>query len=428
MRIFPTAVLVLLIFSVSAFAATTATDMPLGQSTSADDLFETQRGYFHPSLNLSEVYSDNLFNTKLNTQEEYITIITPALWLAFPGQLQPAEPLNTDTTAAGGLTLSRFGEDDARPFQAFLNYEAGIKRNKNFSSEDVTTHRLRGLLRGTLTSGLSLELNDLYIQSHDAYATGTSIGQNEFASNLIAVKAAIPLGERFKLRLAYSNFLVDYDTTANSFRDRTDNTTSGTLYYALSQKTKLFGQYSFLDVAYDDNVASDNSQQHTYLGLDYNISEKVQALVKLGYGSQDRSGTLDGRNDFIYELQADYQFTPKNNLNLLLLRKLKESDVASINGILGNSLTATFSQMLGQRLVASAVAGWSRDAYDGLTTVGSKTAEREDDYLMLSLSLSYAMQKWFEISGGYNYVQRDSNFSNFNYASNGLFVNVTGKL
>ena len=111
-----------------------------------------------------------------------------------------------------------------------------------------------------------------------------------------------------------------------------------------------------------------------------------------------------------------------------LLRQLKESDDVSTNGILASAVTATFSQMLGQRMVASAVAGWSRDDYDGPTTVGSKTAEREDDYLMWSLSLSYALQKWFEISGGYNYVQRDSNFSDFNYNANGLFVNLTGKL
>ena len=50
------------LFSVSSFAAASATDIPLGQSAAADDLFETQRGYFHPSLNLSGVYTDNLFN------------------------------------------------------------------------------------------------------------------------------------------------------------------------------------------------------------------------------------------------------------------------------------------------------------------------------------------------------------------------------
>ncbi len=429
MRTFLTATFVLLIFSVSSFAAASATDIPLGQSAAADDLFETQRGYFHPSLSLSEVYTDNLFNQpSSNAQEEFITVVTPGLWLAFPGQLKPAAPLNTDTTSAGGLTMSRFGEDDDRPFQAFLNYEAAIKSNKNFSSEDITTHMLHGLLRGTLTSGLSLELADVFNKNHDAYATGSSVGQNEFTSNLIGLKADIPIGERFKLRLAYSNFLVDYDTIANNFRDRSDNSVTGYLYYALSQKTKLFTQYSFLDVGYDNNVTSDNTQQHVYMGIDYSISEKVQAMVKLGYGSQDRDGALDGREDFIYEVQADYQFTQKNNLNIAVLRKLKESDAVGTNGILGSSFYATFSQMLGQRLVASAVAGWSRDEYDGLTTVGIKTAEREDDYLTLSLSLGYAMQKWFEISGGYNYVQRDSNFNNFDYDSNGLFINLTGKL
>lgn len=428
MRISLSVFFILLTFSVASFAAPSATDVPLGQPAAADDLFETQRGYFHPSLDLSEVYTDNLFNRpSSNEQEEYITIITPGLWLAFPGQLQPAEPVNTDTTATGGLTLGRFAEKDERPFQAYLNYEAGIRRHKNSSSEDITTHKLHGLIRGTLTGGLSIEVNDVYTQSFDAYAATIVTEQNKFSSNRVAVNAKIPLGERFKLRLDYSNFLVDYDSV-NNFRDRADNKIAGTLYYAWSQKTRLFGQYSFLDVSYNTEAANDNTQQSAYLGIDYNISEKVQVLVKLGYNSKDRSGSLSEIDDFVYEVQTDYQFTPKNNLNLQAWRKQKESDDRDSNGILGSSFSATFSQMLGQRLVASVQTGWSRDEYSGATTINGKTAEREDDYLTTSLSLSYAMQKWFEISGGYNYVQRNSNFNDLDYDSNGLYLTLSGRL
>ncbi|MCF6179418.1 MAG: outer membrane beta-barrel protein [Geopsychrobacter sp.] len=425
MRNFFSVALVVLLFSTPVFAAGSATDIPLGQSVTTDDLFNTQRGYFHPALNLSEIYTDNLFNTKANTAEEYITVITPSLWLAFPGQLQPAEPLDTDTTAAGGLTLGRFGEKDERPFQAYLSYEANIKRHKNASSEDITTHKARGLLRGTLASGLSVEFNDVYTQSYDAYAATVVTEQSKFDSNLAALKADIPLGERFKVRLDYSNFVVDYDNISNNFRDRTDNKVTGTFFYAVSQKTRLFGQYGFLDVSYDTQTSNDSTQQSAYLGIDYNISEKVQALVKVGYNRKDRSGSLSELNDFVYEVQADYQFTPKNNLNLTAWRKQKETDDSTFNGILGNAFSATFSQELGQRIVASVQGGWARDDYSG---AGSTTVDRTDDYVTMSLSLSYVMQRWFEISGGYNYVNRDSNVNELDYDSNGLFVSLTGKL
>lgn len=424
MRFLLTAAFVLLTFAAPAFAVTSATDIPLGQSAPADDLFGTQRGYFHPSLSLSGVYTDNLKNSLSATAEDdFITVITPAIWLSFPGQLEPAEPLATDTTSAGGLTLSRFGEDDERPFNAYLSYEAGIKSHRDSSDDDITTHALQGMLRGTLTSGLSLEMSDVFTQSHDAYATGESLDQNKYTSNLLALTGTVPVGERFKLRLAYSNFLVDYDTVV-AFRDRSDNTVTGYLYYALSQKTKLFGQYSFLDVVYDSNPLSDNTQQHTFLGIDYSISEKLQAMIKLGMSIQDRTGGQPGRDDFVYEVQADYQFTDKNNLNFTVLRKLKESDVDTTNGILGSSFLATFDQTLGQRMVASVAAGWSRDVYDG----GTLSVDREDDYVTLSLSLGYSMQKWFEVSAGYNYVQRDSNNNTYDYDSNGIFVNLTGAL
>ena len=408
----------LLSLAVTSFAATSATDVPMGQSaTSADDLFETQRGYFHPELSLSEIYTDNLFNESSATDEEFITTITPALWLSFPGQLQPADPIVTDTTAAGGLLLSRFGEKDDRPFNAFLRYEAGIKRHKNFSSEDITTHKAQGLIRNTWTSGLLFEVRDVYNKSHDAYDPSISVGQRKFTSNLLGLKTSIPVGERVKLVFAYNNFQLDYDTAD---RDRADNSYSGSAYYALSQKTKPFVQVRYLDVQYDTNTTRDNTQTEYYLGADYEISDKVQVLAKFGMNTKDPESGNSSEDEFVYEIQGDYQFTPKNNLNLQTWRKVKETDLDGANGILNSAVNATFSQMFGQRMVASALAGWSQDDY--------QDSPRTDDYLTLSLSLGYSLQKWFEISGGYNFVRRDSNEATADYDSNGVFINLTGKL
>jgi len=397
-----------------------APDIPLGQSTpGADSLFETQRGYFHPALSISEVYTDNLFNTETSEENEYITTITPALWLAFPGQLEPAQPLTTVPTSTGGLLLTRFAENDSRPFHAFLKYEAGIKRHKNFDRENITTHNLRALMRATLTSGFSLEVNDVYVRSHDAYATGISIDQSKFNTNMVSLRADMPVGERFKVQLQYSNFLVDYDSSVNSFRDRTDNKLVGSLYYALSQKTRIFAQAGVIDVAYDEGVNSDNTQQIYSLGFDYALTDKVQALAKVGYNYKDND---EGKklSNLIYELQADYQFTPKNNLNLQLWRAVKETDTPGTSGINGTAVNAAFSQNLAERLTATLTAGWARDDYNG--------SDRQDNYIIGGASIGYSLKKWFEISGGYNFTERDSNQIGTDYSSNELFINLTGKI
>lgn len=422
MRYFVTIVLFLFLLPASSvFAAASATDIPLGQSaSSAESLFGTQRGYFHPSVSLSTVYTDNLFNLKNPEENEVITTLTPALWLAFPGSLQPAEPINTETTAAGGLAVSRFAEKDDRPFNAYLNYESGIKRHKNFGSEDITTHKIQGLLRGTLSNGLSLEVSDLYSKNHDAYATGVSIGQSRYMSNMVKVANRIPLGEKMRIRIEYNNFLVDYKAANNNYRDRTDNKVSGFVYYTLSPKTEFFAQYSYLDISYDSNVGSDNRQHRSYLGMEYSVTEKLRALAKIGYNDKDRKNGYSDRQDTVYELQLDYNLSATQNVLFEAWRTLKESDSPGSNGILGDTIRATYSQLIGERMIGSLMAGWSQDDYGD--------DPREDEYQMVSLSLGYAMQKWFEISCGYNFVRRDSSDNSFNYDSNGLFLSVSGKL
>ncbi len=419
--------IMLLTFVVAASGATDPNDIPLGQSQTADELFDTQRGYINPSFGVTQTFTDNLFNTRDSRENELITTLTPAIWLSFPGGLQPSQKTVTETTAAGGVSLGTFGEDDERPFNAYLSYEADIRRLQKFNSENLTNHYLQSLLRWTTTGGLIFELQDVYTRSFEGYAVGVSQVKNDYDSNLVSLQVETPVAdERFGLRLKLSNYFVDFADAANSFLDRSDNKLSAFVFYSWSQKSEFFTEYSFLDINYDSSTVSDSQQQLIYLGIEYHATQKMQLLAKFGLNNRESSSGLSDRELFEYELQLDHQFTEKNNLNLQVWRKLKEGGFAGNSGVLNSEINATFSQMLGRKTVVTARAGLSRDEYDGLITLGSQTAELVDDYLELGLSLGYVMKKWFEVNCGYSYVDRESNFSSLDYSSNQVFLSLTG--
>ena len=110
--------------------------------------------------------------------------------------------------------------------------------------------KLEGLLQYNLRGGLTFELIDQFLASHDLRGTGISQELDKFRTNLANLIVTYNVGERFMLRLDYANYFVDYTASRNDFRDRNDNTVSAYVFYLFRPKTSLFYEYEFVDVSY----------------------------------------------------------------------------------------------------------------------------------------------------------------------------------
>jgi hypothetical protein len=337
--------------------------------------------------------------------------------------------IETSNISPGGLTLGREKPESFRRYQVYMFYNADIEQFAEYSSENTISHKAEGLFQYNLKGGLSLELADQYTASHDVRGTGTSSRLDKYRNNLANFIATYELSERFKLRVDYNNFLVNYTASRNDFRDRDDNALSGYLFYRLQPKTTLFIEYEYLDVRYEEDVLSDSREHHYFCGVQWDITAKSKGSVKAGYGVKDFSrGSVNNSDDFILEAQIDHKFTPKTSLIVKASRRTNETNISTADYILSDSVEVEYLQKITGKITCDIKLAYSHDDYRGDVFLNGEREELEDNYFLGAFALQYKFKEWLEMDLGYIYDRRDSSFSDFDYTSNIGFIKVTGSL
>jgi hypothetical protein len=404
-----------------------AEDKPIGKERLSGDVFGRRGGYLHPFLSISEYYTDNVVNTKGEKKSDFITVISPGVWLTIPRIYEKLLSVDTSSIAPGGFSLSRSTSGSFRRYQTYLFYGADIERFSKYSSENVTSHKLEGLFQYNLRGGLSIELVDQYLASHDIRGTGISSELDKYKTNLANLILTYDALEKIKFRIDYSNFLVNYD--GNNYRDRDDNAFSGYIFYKFQPKTSVFIEYDFIDISYDESALLDSKEYHYFGGLQWDMTAKSKGSIKAGYGVKNFSvSSIGDAKDFIVEAQIDHQFTPKTSLKINASRKTNETNITATDFIISNNIEVEYLQRLTGKITGDVNFSYTNDSYKGNLTYDGETKERKDDTFSGAFALRYKFKQWLNLDTGYIYTKRDSNFSDFDYTTNIVFIRITGSL
>jgi cell division septation protein DedD len=396
----------------------------------AKDVYGQEGGYIHPFVNFRSYFTDNVYHSREDKESDFVFVISPGIWLTVPGVRQKLVSIDSSTITPGGFLLSRYNPQSFRRYQTYFFYGTDIEVFTKNSSENFINHKIEGMFEYNLKSGFTLELVDRYQFSHDARGTGTSDRLDKYESNLFSAILMYDTRKRLLFRGDYSHYYVDYSSSRNSFRDRQDNAFSLYAFYRLSPKTKLLGQYRYIDVDYRKDTLS-NSREHHYLGGVYwDITTKSRGQVKAGYGVKEFSrSSVDTAHNFIFESQIDYRFTPKTSIVLKGYRKTQESNIDDADYILSTGGSLQYIQRMTRKISASARVGyWNEQYKDGDVTLGDTTKKREDDIFEVGLAFRYDLKEWLKCDVGYLYTNRDSTFSEHDYSNNTFFIGLSGGL
>lgn len=395
---------------------------------SGDNLFG-RGGFIHPFLSVAAYYTDNVFFSKDNKKDDFVTIFSPGIWLAVPHVYEKLLSVKSSDIAPGGFSLSRYKPDEFRPYQAYLFYNADIGKYAKYSSEDTVSHKLEGFLQYNLRSGLSFEVMDQYINSYKNRGTGISDQLSEYNTNLLNLIMIYKTSHRFDFRIDASYFLVNYDQSTDDFRHRYDLSLAAYLFYKATPKTRFFLEYEYVDITYEKNILSNSREHHYFGGVQWDITAKSKGSIKAGYGVKNFASSLKASRDFILEAQINHHFTPKTSVTLGVSRRTNETDVSATDFVISDTVELGYLQRVTAKITANIRLSYTHDDYkrDDFTYEGN-TGKLDDDYYSGAFALQYRFREWVWTDAGYIFTSRDSTFSEFDYITNVVFFRLTGSL
>jgi cell division septation protein DedD len=399
------------------------------ERVTAADVYGKRGGYLHPFLSITGYYTDNVFNTPDNEDSDFVTVLSPGIWLSVPRIKQKLVNINTSTIAPGGYKVSRSSESFFRRYQVYLLYAADFELFSKYHSENFFGHRIEGLFQYNFRGGLTFEFVDQFLYSHDIRGTGISDELDKYYSNLANVRLRFDPGRKLWFMADYANFVVDYRDPINDFRHRNDHALSGYVFYKLQPKTSAFFQYQYIDVNYTNDILSNSEEHNMYGGLAWDITAKSQGSIKAGYGTKDFADpSIKNADNFILEAQLNHKFTPKTSVTLNAWRRTFETNISTTDYILSHGIEFGYNQQFTGRLMGNVRLSYINDLYKGDLTYDGVTKERKDDYYTGTIGLYYKFMDWLASGIGYTYTRRNSNFPEFEYTNNMFFFNLTGSL
>lgn len=415
----------------------------------------------HPYLSIRGEYTDNLYNVNVDEKTNFLTVISPGIWLSTTSVTEVPISIIPRNTAPGGFRIAVQKKESFDRFQSYFLIGWDFEMYDENTDLDATNYHAEGALQFNLRGGLSLRLYDRFSQDQDKFdvnsytiddvdlsPAGISLSKpsnvRRYKNNAAGIVLNWDMSEKITARVDYTNFLLDYDGSTNEWLNRTDNSLSGYLYYKYSVKTSFFGEYRYVNAHYNDEHNGmnpedndvqdrDNQQNFVYGGLDWAATSKTSLMAKAGY--QDKSYDADefgSDNTFSYEVVGNYRVTEKTSLHLSLYKALEESNTFEAYGKDTTRITLTYNQRIYGRLVGTIDIGYTHDDYEQNY---SETEEidiflqdlpdgREDDRFTFTPALQYTFRDWLMGELSYTYDTRDSSRKLYDYNTNTFMISL----
>ena len=399
-------------------------------------VFGYQDGYFHASLALSGEWTDNLYNYDSDKQENWLTRISPSVWLTWPRRAKRPLHLAVDNTAVGGLQYSPDEYDVYNKFQVYLAGNLSYMTYSADSELDHVENGVQGSIMYKPAERLTLQLMDGYSHSQDIFNILEATPENDrvYDSNVFGASANWQFSDKLSVEVGYANHLLMYDLDLNNFMDRSDQGFNGALAYHYSPKTDFFLSYSLLGVGYDEDEQPDNTNEFWNAGINWHATVKTSLMLKAGYQSveyddawksSNAQGVADiinnGDDAFNFEMQGTWQATPKSQFLVNSKYSIEQTDSKYALNKTVFAARLAYGYRFTDRLK-----GDINFIYEDSDYAQFDGTSRLDERWNWGPSVQYAVKKWLSLYLYYNFDKKDSNYDELDYETNVLGAGITG--
>ena len=356
-----------------------------------------------PEVTLEGTYDDNIFATTNNTVDDLVWVVSPRLrvqsdWVR--------HALAVRTGAALGFHQDN-ADEDFEDYYAFLDGRLDI-------------------LTGTTANGTVG-----YERLHEDRGSPNDVGGQEPAefdrwrATLDLQRAVTQL--RLRGGVFYDSF--DFDDVAGlagsvinqDFRDREGYGTYLRAGYAVSPNfvTFLRGRYNWR--RYDTDTGRDSEGYQIDAGAELDFGGITSGEVFIGYREQEyESAAFSPVDGFTYGASVLWNPTPLTSVRFGIVDNIEETIIAGSSSYESVTYSVDVDHELLRNLLIGAGVAYRQEDFQEIN--------REDDFTRFRVSLSYLLNRNFDIEVGYNYDTRSSNTFGRDYDINRYFVGFTASL
>jgi len=400
--------IILIIFLIVAFAVfpAWAEQEPIGKGNIKLGPLE-----IHPSLRVTETYTDNVYLSYDGKKDEsdWITTISPGITLILP--------LRRHSIKAG--------------------YYADIYRFAEFDENDYARQVGFASLNLDFPGGLTVEVSDRFTDSEVARKWKEQDGvsssadpyrEKPYQANDFLAKAKYSFADRWAIAAWYNYYKYEYDHRYDETGNYDRDVVGTSLFYRFTAKTQALVEYMYSRVDYPDNEEYDNKNNTVYVGLSFDPTAKLNGHLKVGWTEKeyDEDREDDKVDTFSTQIDLTYNLSPYDAIKLKGMRTIEE-DIDTNEPFTRDDYSIGYSHILSlnEKIRLNAIAGYGKAKYEGKNfDTDGILKRRDEDWYYGTLGVDYAMQSWLMWNLAYTRQERDSNFIRYDYEENRVFLSA----
>jgi hypothetical protein len=359
---------------------------------------------FQAYVSLGGAYEDNLFR--------------------FSGTSEAEETLGTDQMddyygrAAAGFRSQHAGDDQRYELAGEVNHQAYAE----FDTLDYTGGSATAFGEWSVLEDGTGSLQYKYNRSLQSFTNKDNTVKDIMNRHTVDGVLKKPLAQRWQLRLLARGSDVDFSTSEFLSKKQTDG--EAEIIYAASQQS-TFGLLTTYTASNFDDEDQDFSGWSIGPTFDWQIDSSLLLQTNVGYTHRGLdSSTATGVDDYdgvTGFAAATWEPGPRFATELRVFRDVSSlgDEISQYTERTGVRFTPTWQ--LTSKLTSELSLAWERRDF---SLIESDTGDREDDYLLLDLSLDFAATQKLLFSLGYGYEHRDSNLPQEDFGANIVYADV----
>jgi hypothetical protein len=356
-----------------------------------------RRFHYELTIQVAEIYDDNLTLASTNRLHDFYTRIGPALTLGFG-----------DTIVREENFLELFYEPDFLIFADHSNFDA-VQHVAYLAGQ----YRFSRLTLGVAENILLAETGDAQLPGFTGtIVNGVNIdtgGRRRINTYTTHLSAAYGLTGKTYLSAAGDYTLIDYPGGLTNSRR-----ISGNLFLNYQYGAKLVvgaGGTAGRDVL--DQANSDQTFEQVNVRASYDVTGKVSASGSVGLEfRQFDTGSHDSVTP-VFDLTASYKPFDGTSISIDASRGTQTSAALLGQDYVSTQFQVTAKQRLLQRFILSFTAGYQNLDYFGAFT--HTVASREDNYYFIQPSIDARITRFWFAGAFLVYRENISNLSNFRF-------------